>query len=446
MLGPSVAVLLLALSLAWAVFLGAGVSPYDWVTTLLYIGCISLLYWFSSQSRQNAPPLKIWVRLVIFALPCYIAFQLTPLPLSLLRTLSPARAALVDSLAPVLPNIAPGIVKAPLSVNPPAAVFWFFAILGYIATFFLVRELAWQFSRRPWALAAPLIAIAACQAAIGLSQVLAGRPSGEASGTYTSRDHFCGLLEMVLPLTLAYGLVLLRRRTGRFSTAKSAALAAAGMWAISALLLLAVICSSSEIGVLAALCSLFVILALTIGPRLPSRLWRQSSLAVVATAILLVVVFSPADRLVGSFARISSTGKVSPETRLFVWQETLPLIAEFGWFGCGLGGFESAFLRYQGIAGTSRFQFANNDYLQYLAELGFLGCALLAAVLMAFCRPIVRGILRLADEDRRLLAIGCAGSFLAAALHSLVDFNMYIPANAMTLAWIAGLVSINGLD
>jgi O-antigen ligase len=442
MLGPSVTVLLLALSLAWAVFLGAGVSPFDWVTTLLYIGCISFLYWFSSQCRRNAPPLKLWLRFVILALPCYIVFQLAPLPLSLLRTLSPARAALVESLAPVIP----GIVKAPLSVNPPAGVFWFFAILGYIATFLLVRELAWQFSRRPWALTIPLVAIAACQAGIGMFQVLAGQPSAETSGTYTSRDHFCGLLEMVLPLTVAYGLVLLRRRTGRFATPTSAAIAAACMWAISALLLLAIICSSSAIGFLAALCSLFVVLALSVGPRLPSRLWRLSSLGVVAAAILLVFAFSSADQLLGSFAQMSSSGKVSAATRLFVWKETLPLIAEFGWFGCGLGGFESAFLRYQGIASTARFQFANNDYLQYLAELGFLGCALLVAVLIGLFKPVLRGILNLNDEDRRLLTIGCAGSFVAAALHSLVDFNMYIPANAMTLAWIAGIASINGLD
>jgi O-antigen ligase len=440
--GPSVTVLALALSLAWAVFLGAGVSPYDWTTTLLYVGCISFLYWFSSQSKRSAPPLKIWLRFVILALPCYIAFQLTPLPISLLQTLSPARAALVESLAPVIP----GVVEAPLSVNPPAAVFWLFAILGYIATFLLVRELAWQLSSRPWALAVPLIAIGGCQAGIGIIQLLAGRPPAQASGTYTSRDHFCGLLEMVLPLTVAYGLVLLRRRTGRFAKAKSAAIAASCMWAISALLLAAIVSSSSEIGLLAAICSLFVILATAVGPQLPSRLWRWSSLAVVATAILLVFIFLPADQILGRFAQLSSTGKVSGETRLFVWKETLPLISEFGWFGCGLGGFESAFLRYQGIASTFRFRFANNDYLQYLAELGFVGCTLLIGILIGFLRPVVRGILRLADEDRRLLTIACAASFVAAALHSFVDFNMYIPANAMTLAWIAGLASINGLD
>jgi hypothetical protein len=33
-----------------------------------------------------------------------------------------------------------------------------------------------------------------------------------------------------------------------------------------------------------------------------------------------------------------------------------------------------------------------------------------------------------------------AGALAAILLHSLVDFNLYIPANAMLLAWIAGMV------
>jgi hypothetical protein len=35
--------------------------------------------------------------------------------------------------------------------------------------------------------------------------------------------------------------------------------------------------------------------------------------------------------------------------------------------------------------------------------------------------------------------VACAGSLAAILLHSLADFNLYIPANAMLLAWIAGL-------
>jgi len=56
---------------------------------------------------------------------------------------------------------------------------------------------------------------------------------------------------------------------------------------------------------------------------------------------------------------------------------------------------------------------------------------------------ILRGILKVGDEDRRLLVIACAGALVAMLLHSLVDFNTHIPANAMTLAWIGAVGSVN---
>ena len=41
--------------------------------------------------------------------------------------------------------------------------------------------------------------------------------------------------------------------------------------------------------------------------------------------------------------------------------------------------------------------------------------------------------------DERYLAVACVASFVAILLHSLVDFNMYIPANGFVFAWIAGI-------
>jgi hypothetical protein len=442
MLGPAVTLLFLALALGWAVVLRGGAAPLDWLATLLFIGCISALFWFSSERRLNAPPLKAWLRFFIWVVPCYAAFQLASLPLPLLAKLSPARAALAEAVAVVVPSS----LRAPLSVNPPAGVFWFFTLLGYVITFLLVRELGWRFARTPWIPVIPLVVLAVSQAAIGLLQVSLGGSSVEARGTYASREHFCGLLEMVLPLTVVYGLALLRHSPGRFATPRRAVLVACGMWTLSAFLLLAIYYSTSRSGLLSALFSLFVIAACSVGLRLPVRMRHLSAVTAIALALGLLLIFFPLDQFLHRFAEISSTGKLPAGTRLFVWKQTLPLIAEFPWFGCGLGGFEATFLKYQGMASGFRVQFANNDYLQYLVELGFVGAALLTAVLIGVLAPVFRGIRKLADEERRLLVVGCAGSVVAIALHSLVDFNMHIPANAMTLTWIVGIGSINGLD
>ncbi len=442
MLAPLITLVALALSLVWALFLRAGVYPSDWVSTVLFVGCICLVYWFFTRRRLMAPRITGWVRWVIWALPCYCAFQLLPLPLGLLRALSPARAELVVALGPVIS----GVSSAPLAVNPPMAMLWGFTLLGYIATFFLVRELGWRFVDRPWVTVVPLLVIGFLEAGIGMIQVSAGWPNTEGSGTYTNRDHFSGMLEMLLPLAVVFGWAILQRLRETFERSMWPAIQVCVVWGTAALLLIAIVYSLSRMGFFVALCSLFVTGALCFGPRMPSKNFRTVSLTLLALGALALFVFLPPDQLVARFAEMSASGKISADTRLYLWKETLSLIDEYRWFGCGLGGFESTFLKYQDIVNGYRVEMAHNDYLQYLAELGFVGFGLLVAAMVGVLIPVVKGLVRVTDENRRLLLVGCVGSFVAIALHSFVDFNLYIPANAMILAWIAGVASINGLD
>jgi len=83
--------------------------------------------------------------------------------------------------------------------------------------------------------------------------------------------------------------------------------------------------------------------------------------------------------------------------------------------------------------------FAHNDYLQLLAELGLVGFAIGAALALSVVRIALRGALKCADPQARYFAVACIGALFAIGLHSLADFNLYIPANAMLLAWIAGM-------
>ena len=169
-------------------------------------------------------------------------------------------------------------------------------------------------------------------------------------------------------------------------------------------------------------------------------------LTLLALGALALFIFLPPDQLLGRFAEMSASGKISADTRIYLWKETLSLINEFRWFGCGLGGFESSFLKYQDTVNGFRVEFAHNDYLQYLSELGIFGFAILMTAVVGVLIPVSKGLIRVEDENRRLLLVACVGSFVAIGMHSFVDFNLYTPANAMILAWIAGVASINGLE
>jgi O-antigen ligase len=117
------------------------------------------------------------------------------------------------------------------------------------------------------------------------------------------------------------------------------------------------------------------------------------------------------------------------------------LVRAFPLTGCGLGTFESAFLRYKHVAPMFIVDYAHNDYLQTLAELGIVGFALGLALVWRILTRVVRLALFHQESPGWELALGLAGAIAALLLHSLTDFNLYIPANALTLAWLCGLAA-----
>src|SRR5947208_8937430 len=111
---------LVALSLifAYAVFASGGIMPSDWNRCLVALGLLALVYFRFTKKDDLAPPLQsrlMWPSVLLVA---YVAFQLVPLPLWLLRAVSPARAALVQMLNPIMPWTS----YAPISVFPSATL------------------------------------------------------------------------------------------------------------------------------------------------------------------------------------------------------------------------------------------------------------------------------------------------------------------------------------
>ena len=434
-----IALLLLSLALAAVTFFKAGYNPDAWCLSILVIGGVAVAYYRFENPIYYAPPLNQWLRVAILLFPIYIALQLIPLPAGLLNILSPARANLFGALTPIAHSN-----WAPLSVNPVATLHGLFTILTYIVLFLALREVSWRLSEHIWLPAAPLIVIAVVEAGIGMFQVLAGWPTTPATGTYANHDHFASLIGMALPFAALYPVAIFRRGKAEFSRSARSAILACTLCLAALLILAAISYSLSRMGFFVTVCSVLFIAALTVAPFLSKvgRRWAMVGLAAFAAALLIIL---PPVQLIHRFADLSSAGGLSGDIRVLIWQRTVRLISEFRLFGCGFGAFESPFLKYQTVAANFRISYAHNDYLQYLAELGIVGSVICAALLAGVLVQIWRGLLANSDEDRRLLVVACAGALIAVLLHDAVDFNMYIPANALTFAWIAGIGTVNAL-
>lgn len=405
--------------------------------------------YYAVTSRTAPPPPSRLTSALLAGLVAVAAFQIVPLPLHWVATLSPARAELARASAIGLGSVPQSVT---LSVVPVQTLGYVVTLAAYALVFLVLREIALVFRNRSWCWVPiwPLLVIAAAEAILGIFQNYADNGDGFARGTYVNRDHYAGLLELVLPFALLYPIAILYRQRTLHESPARPAIKACCVLALGTVILIAVIFSESRMAFFASLASLFVGAALALAVRVlpldPSahaRIWRKVlPVALVAVVVSLGFVFLPTDALIGRFAGLANTDSISADMRAEIWRESTGLVKAFPLFGCGLGGYESAFFRFKTVAPMNTVDFAHNDYLQVLAEMGVAGFAVGLLLLLLVLRSAFRGAIYAHSLDDRLMSVACIASLTAILLHSLVDFNMYVPANALAVAWIAGIAGV----
>lgn len=118
---------------------------------------------------------------------------------------------------------------------------------------------------------------------------------------------------------------------------------------------------------------------------------------------------------------------------------SLPLIAQRPWFGHGGGTYVLALPPIKPAGFPHHWDHAHNDYVEVAVDTGLVGLGLLLLLAAASAWRAVR----LIDDRRPPLDRGAGVATLTAlccmALHSMVDFNLQIPANALTLVLLCAL-------
>lgn len=435
-------------ALACAAFQWGGVVRTGRYEYLLAIGILGVAWTAGGSAKEWAPAPGRAMRWGLSLLPAYVLLQTVPMPVEALRLISPARAAGVAALV----RAGAGMRFASLSVFPAGTFQYFLLVCAYVLLFLLAREMTFHFRNRVWVMAWPLLGVAALEAGLGLWQFFAAGGTGEQErwGTYANHNHFAGFLEMSLPFAVMYAVARVRRPRDRMRSSGGSVLAAIGSLTVAGVVFAGIVYSFSRMGFLATLFSLFVMGVLVLAtPKFNSvarSRWRSLTAAGgVAALIVASFAFLPPDKLIGRFAKFVSADGLTDEGRSGLWIETLPLIKAYPLFGCGLGGYETAFSKFKVSGMLVTDDFAHNDYLQLLAELGLAGFVMGAALAFAVVKTAWRAAARPASPDAGYFAIACLGALAAIALHSMADFNLYIPANAMLLAWVGGAAAASGL-
>jgi hypothetical protein len=155
--------------------------------------------------------------------------------------------------------------------------------------------------------------------------------------------------------------------------------------------------------------------------------------AATCTAGMLAVVFTDAADRVAS-ARFSADSSYRLDALRAAWK----VVTEHPLTGGGPGMVTLRWTDENGTAGMLRY--AHDEYVQVAAELGLVGAALTAAVLVALGRLLWR-----CRSDSGVTGARWAGGVAATcafAVHSAFDFIWHLPAVPLLLTTIIGLVTV----
>ena len=435
----------LSIAIWIAVLAFGGTSPpFFLVTEVIILGLGVFLLSSSLRAPLAAVRLPLAAPVALIAL---VVAQILPLP----AFLAPLYASLHIALA--------GDTRHTLSVAPYQTVSHLLLLVTFLTAFYLVL-LACKDRGAKKRLVYTLVALGAFEAFYGLVQYLTGWQQifayvkkyylEEATGTYINRNHFAGLLEMTLPFTVALALRLagnLRRAAERSEAKARQLLSARELLPFVFLLFLAVamftalIFSRSRMGIISALASLMAIFALA-GSSSSSKRTRASIAAVFFLGVVGMFLWVGSDPVVMRFETLGHEYNETGQNRIAIWRDTLALIRQHPLLGTGLGTFSVAYTSVQSTFLNLLVDHAHCDYLEVVSDLGLPGGILLFASIFWILARAIRRYRRTEDHFEAAVCLGCIGSIAAILVHSLADFNLYIPANALvfTVALALGWV------
>ena len=236
-------------------------------------------------------------------------------------------------------------------------------------------------------------------------------------GPYVNRNHFAGLMELLIPPGLAIQILGAERHD------QLPLVTLFTLLPIGALFL-----SASRGGIIGFLVEVGFLAILIVARRREKKVLFAAALIITLAAILVswLGIGAALDRFATYKKLETSEGR-----RVEMTHDSLRIFQDHRVLGTGLGTLQEVFPLYESYYDGLIVNHSHNDYAEALAETGVIGCSC-AVVFLVILFWMSWKILNIKGDPRNFAYhAGALVACLGLLVHAGVDFNFHIPSNAL---------------
>ena len=244
------------------------------------------------------------------------------------------------------------------------------------------------------------------------------RNGGWIYGPYVNHNHYAGLMEMLVPIPLVLSLT-------RLASSKTRTAAAA----VAAVMVGTIFLSGSRGGMLAIVAELLILAVLLIKQKRGLR--TAIGIGVFLVIVVGLLAWVGGGELNKRLATVGPThSDISSDIRHYINHDGLKMFLKRPVLGWGLGTFPVVYPQFRTFYTNFFVNQAHNDYLQLLVEMGLLGFGTMLWFLLTLYNRAIKKMGHWTSEISGAVTLACVLGLSGILVHSAVDFNMQIPANA----------------
>ena len=338
---------------------------------------------------------------------------------------------------PFLPLMGLGLISSIYSVHRPISFRAIILLINYLSIFYLI---IYSFNSRTHLrqLVYLIVGLGSFLAAFGIIKWMGINPfpwwnyqnveyeTYRVSSTFFNSDNFAAYIEMTLPVVLGIFLTGLREK-------KLVMLAG-----LTFVMFFALILSYSRGGWIASFFGMcFMGGVLLIKRHFSLKKLIPPLLGGILVILIVILSSTSVTKRLGTLAQKGNLPNF--RGRVIVWSGIINMIQDHPLFGTGPGTFATIFTQYQPPGIAARYFKAHNDYLQFISEIGITLIPIMIWMMVAFYR---KGFKKLKNPSRLVkgTSIGAMSGITAILIHSIADFPLHIPANAILFTILAAIV------